>query len=336
MRRRANRYRRYARQSVRRRNDDRCRPGYRRIAWLEQQYHGADPSPKDFLPQPYETLCRVMRANGYREDADLIAAAKRRQRSRATLLRFVTWVGEAFLRWTSNYGYAPARVVCVTLLLLACGGATVQIAAEHHLVTFESLQTEGVAIMNTLADGPERRTEVAPREDLELAPMLYALDRFIPIVEFGYATEWSVAEWQPVADPSQGPTYEPRVPDGYEPKASPSWPEAVRSLMSFDVPSSGWLAAFLGELLRLPALALAWFVGGCVAGADIVIAIVSGVSVVDTFPGSLDQLRDAPVEAVVRLDPENTLRWLGAIYHGLGWALVSMAIVTFTGVMRRD
>ena len=190
--------------------------------------------------------------------------------------------------------------------------------------------------MNTLADGPERRTEVAPREDLELAPMLYALDRFIPIVEFGYAAEWSVAEWQPVADPSHGPTYEPRVPGGYEPKASPSWPEAVRSLMSFDVPSSGWLAAFLGELLRLPALALAWVVGGCVAGADIVIAIVAGVSVVDTFPGSLDQLRDAPVEAVVGLDPENTLRWLGAIYHGLGWALISMAIVTFTGVMRRD
>ena len=336
IRRRANRYRRYARRSVRRRNDNRCRPAYRRIAWLEQQYHGADPSPQDFLPQPYEALCRVMRANGYREDADLIAAAKRRQRSRATLLHPVTLVGEAFLRWTSNYGYAPARVVCVTLLFLAFGGATVQIAADHHLLTFESLQTEGVAIMNTLADAPGARSEVAPREDLDLAPVLYAIDRFVPIIEFGYAAEWSVAEWRPLAGPSDGPAYEPRLSVVAERAAKPSWPEAVRSLMSFGLPSSGQFAALGGELLRLPAFLLAWAVGSAIAGFDFFAAVGSGAATADSLDWSLGQMLDAPVQAIVELDPETALRWLGAIYHGFGWALISMAIVTFTGVMRRD
>ena len=342
MRRRALRYRGYARQSVKRRNDDRGRPAYRRIAWLEQQYPGAKPTARDFLPQPYETLCRVMRSNGYREDADLIAAAKRRQRCRATLRNPITLIGEHFLRRTSNYGYAPARVIAVTLLALAIGSATVQVAADHDLLAYESLQTEGVAVLNTVASaGPVGSGEVQPREDLELAPVLFALDRFVPVVEFGYAAEWSVAEWVPADGTSTGLPYIAQEQGEGALAPGPSWPDAVRSLMIFDpnlnLEDGVWLPDLFmlgGEMLRLPVAIVAWITGGSLTLIDCGLSWTS-CEALGSVPED-GRSFDAPIQMWTNRDPETVLRWLGAIYHGLGWALVSMAIVTFTGVMRRD
>ncbi len=320
---RAERYRRYARRSFRRRNDARCRPADRRIAWLEQQYHGADPTPKDFLPQPYERLCCVMRANGYREDADSVAAAKRRQRSRATLLNTITWFGETFLRLTSNYGYSPVRVVFVAFLAIASGAAALEVAKDHRLLVFESLQTESVAVWNAVQESDDEASE-----DLILDTWLLAIDGFIPLVEVGYASEWSVAEWRSVGQDDRQIAQLPAGADGL-----PDWPGAVESFMAIDfckatedaTSVAACIGAILGEVARLPFAILAWVIG-------FVFALVQCL-----FSWGGTGLGITDIRAVWSdLPPENTLRWLGAIYHGLGWALISMAIVTFTGVIRRD
>jgi hypothetical protein len=81
----------------------------------------------------------------------------------------------------------------------------------------------------------------------------------------------------------------------------------------------------VGHALRLLTVLLAWGVGT-------VLAVFDGV----THSHWCTWLSEAPIDAIQRLNPENTLRWLWTIYHGVGWALISMAIVTFTGVMRRD
>jgi hypothetical protein len=349
---RASRYRRYAQRSFWARNNDSLPSHMRRIAWLEQQYHGADPTPHDFLPQPYENLCRIMRSNGYREDADHVAAAKRLQRTRAALITYDTlfnpitlirqaalFLGEYFLRITSNYGYSPVRIVLWIIAVILFGAAHLQIALKHNLLAFESLQTEGVAVYNTV-----QNDDRPPAEDLVLDPGLLAIDGFIPLVEFGYAAEWTVAEWRQSSDEAGRPEYEPLAAVPGEPDAQPAWPAAVRSLMTFDceslwppnLPSWDGSFAFTGEVLRIPTAAVAWPVGMFLAliegdGSDE--ADENGNRTDETDRPSFG---DRSIEAIQRLNPENTLRWLGAIYHGVGWALISMAIVTFTGVMRRD
>jgi hypothetical protein len=326
---RASRYQRYAQRSFWARNNDRCPPHRRRVAWLEQQYHGADPTPHDFLPQPYENLCRVMRANGYREDADKVAAAKRRQRSRATIGNPVTLMGEHFLRWTSDYGYAPARVVWFIALVIAVGAASLQVAVEKNLLAFESLQTEGVAVFNSVQDAGR-----VPGEDLTLDPLLLAVDGFIPLVEVGYASEWSIAEWYDGND-SEEPVGEPLAGSG----AVPDWGGAVYSFMEIELCMDftsiqsffEGLGDLLTELFRAPVALAAWLIGFLVAAGQTF--FTWGHEGLGLTPATwLDEIR----EVWTGTNPENTLRWLGAIYHGLGWALISMAIVTFTGVMRRD
>jgi hypothetical protein len=196
-----------------------------------------------------------------------------------------------------------------------------------------------VAVYNTVqgADQP-------PGEDLLLDPFLLAVDGFIPLIEVGYAAEWSVAEWRPVIGDSGGVAYDPVGPLADQPDTRPTWPEAVRSLMTLDCallfppdwPSWDGLFTAAGEVLRLPTFVGAWAVG-------VFLALLEGDASEET-DGNTDRTDDSDgpsllersIQAIERLNPENTLRWLWTIYHGVGWALISMAIVTFTGVMRRD
>jgi hypothetical protein len=167
-----------------------------------------------------------------------------------------------------------------------------------------------------------------PAEDLVLDPGLLAIDGFIPLVEFGYAAEWTVAEWREADDAGAAP---PGSAD------HENWSAAVRSFMAIDCAdaaahpflSPAFLTAVVAELLRSPLAIAAWVIGFVVAaGQSLLTWGAAGFDPPNFFAGA---------RAVwIGMNPENTLRWLGAIYHGVGWALISMAIVTFTGVMRRD
>jgi hypothetical protein len=235
----------------------------------------------------------------------------------------VTLLGETFLRCTSDYGYPPAKVVWVIAFVIAVGAASLQVAQTHKLVVFESLQTEGVAVFNTVQD-----SERVPGEDLSLDPLLLAVDGFIPLIEVGYASEWSIADWR------EGDDAGAAAPGS---AGRENWSKAVRSFMAIDLAaaaahpflSPAFLMAVFAELLRFPLAIAAWVIGFAVAAVQAV--LTWGSAGLD--PSTLV----TDVRAVwTGMNPENTLRWLGAIYHGLGWALISMAIVTFTGVMRRD
>ena len=107
---------------------------------------------------------------------------------------------------------------------------------------------------------------------------------------------------------------------------------------NLNLEDGAWLpdvVALIGEGLRLPVAIVAWITGSSLTLVDCGLSWTS-CEALGSVPEDGRGPFDAPIHLWASRDPETVLRWMGAIYHGLGWALISMAIVTFTGVMRRD
>lgn len=129
-----------------------------RLEWLGRQ--------KEYLPQPYEQLAKVLRAEGREKDAEIVAMAKQERRRMSSGLGYWSRVGSFILKYAIGYGYRPQRALAWGVLVAVVGGVLFHVNAS--------------LMAPTGSPGPH-----------SLSPFAYSLDTFLPIVDFGQAKAWA-------------------------------------------------------------------------------------------------------------------------------------------------
>ena len=139
-----------------------------RIVWLKRQYEHGAPKHGQFRPQPFEQLARVLRNQGHDYAATKIAVEKRELQRKYADRGFARLV-HTVLKWTSDYGYSPARALACFAVWVGIGAGFV----KHALVN----------------DLYERASTDSP-EALHIEPFAYAFDLSTPIIDFGQASAY--------------------------------------------------------------------------------------------------------------------------------------------------
>ena len=131
-----------------------------RLRWLRRQHPG-------YHPQPFDQLATVFRRGGREQEARDVLISKRRVRRESLKGRYSkSW--DTFLDWALLYGWQPWRplVLGVLVLLVAIG----------------------------LVFGAEAVEIVAGQSDSisSFHPLVFALDVFLPIIDLGVESSWSI------------------------------------------------------------------------------------------------------------------------------------------------
>ncbi len=155
----------------------------RRLEWLKRQ--PLDHLKKDFRPQPFEQLVKVLRAMGHERDAREIAFQKQeflRKSGRLGPLwhpiRLWNWV----LSETVGHGYKPWRALVLALLVFGFGADIFRAADWQRLMVPAK---ERVYMSKAYVEQAE-----LPPEYPKFEPLAYSLDVFLPIVDLHQESHW--------------------------------------------------------------------------------------------------------------------------------------------------
>ncbi len=149
----------------------------KRLEWLAEQ-----PKGRDFRPQPYEQLIRVLRSTGHEHDARKVAIAKQVARRRHGGFGFPRWLGSWFLFLTVGYGYRPWLGMLWLAGLIAFG-----------TWTFTEAQRQGVmspTVPPIYLQNPPPRVPWPPPEYPAFVPFVYSLNLAIPVIDLRQASYW--------------------------------------------------------------------------------------------------------------------------------------------------
>lgn len=151
-----------------------------------------------FDPQPYRHLFRVLRDAGYSELATIVIVELHRERARrqidlASGRAKITLTCFDYVKSSVNYGYSYSRAaycalgICVLAALVYTGIAT---WGMHYMAP-----TAALSMANSAESGSRPYVPGYPG----FSGPIYALDHFLPIVDFGQASAW-----HPRVDPDDG------------------------------------------------------------------------------------------------------------------------------------
>lgn len=189
--------------------DDTDKDAASRIAWVRKSQAG-----RKFVPGPYETLAKALRAAGDEDGANAVAYAKRADRAKARQHKLGHRIGDVILGAVVGYGYKPWRGLMWLISLLVTGfcvfslagpmaeGGTgvikpaVPIVFDNNLVRCIPDFYYPVQACATFIDKIEplethRIYYFLPIEYTPFSPFWYALDTLIPLVDLGQETAWS-------------------------------------------------------------------------------------------------------------------------------------------------
>ncbi|MFT4252161.1 MAG: hypothetical protein QM608_06740 [Caulobacter sp.] len=160
-----------------------------RLKWLELRY-SRRLRRDDFRPQPYEELARVLRLLGHGDDADEVAIAKRRMRTRSGAEGFLSSLTSNFMGLVAKYGYSPARILATMALYVGLGALAITALMQAGLIEFRSVEdaveaTRYVALWPWPLPGHEVSVAASPDGCPSLVAPLYALDLTLPILDLG-------------------------------------------------------------------------------------------------------------------------------------------------------
>ncbi|UAB78189.1 pentapeptide repeat-containing protein [Erythrobacter sp. SCSIO 43205] len=236
----------------------------RRVEWLNKQH--SEQLGKNFAPQPWEQLAKVLRENGHSGEAGEVAIAKQEARRKAGQIgcRPVSTFDDSRIpsvrmgidfiwkeisnrieyawHWIyggiSGYGYRPQRIVYLMfgIALLSALAYQEGSRAGHFGPTHPLIHQDD----DRVECGPDGKNWVlaecsVPPEHSTFQPMLYSLDLILPLVDLHQESDW-----QPIVVKEDGET----VWAGW-------W---LRALMWFEI-LFGWfgslmLVAILGRLVE--------------------------------------------------------------------------------------
>jgi hypothetical protein len=148
-----------------------------RVRWLQKQ--------KNFSPQPYEMLIRVLRNMGHDQDARIIGIAKMRGLRNSGELRGWAWSLNWLLDKLVGFGYQPAKPI-VSLLALIVIGACVFSWARNEAVLCPA---------DFVTKQPEKLTLQSCSKPLyypEFEPVLYSIGVIVPAIDFHQKKYWEM------------------------------------------------------------------------------------------------------------------------------------------------
>jgi hypothetical protein len=182
-----------------------------RIRWLKRQ-DGSQLDSRDWKPQPWEQVIKVLREMGHPLEAAKVAIAKQEQMRRADK------VGGPFkqaLHWLygllAGYGYRPLNTVwAMVAVFLGCafffhvGAGYGYIGPTTPLLNSPALSAqveEQCGHRFELDKTPWTRCPAMPPEHTTFQPLLYSLDLILPLVDLQQE-----ADWAPIVEDPPGNT----------------------------------------------------------------------------------------------------------------------------------
>ncbi|MBS0208048.1 MAG: hypothetical protein JSS27_03745 [Planctomycetes bacterium] len=145
------------------------------VAWLRLQ------PPRPFRPQPYEQLAAVLRKDGQEGDAKRVQYAKEVDRSRNTDLAWSQWPWYRMFGPLIGYGYRPWRAFWLSLAVVIVGAILFGMGHSYGLLA--PSKAEGYIA------GANGKPELNPNYP-QLAPFMYSLDTFTPLINLDQAEFW--------------------------------------------------------------------------------------------------------------------------------------------------
>lgn len=189
-----------------------------RIAWLNRQSKseaGLDGIGKEFKPQPWQQLQKVLREMGHIEDARQVAIAFEDRLRKANLIgqtncyKPMAWIYQQIccffhwcFGWLIGYGYRPLRLFIIMLgIWLACGAFYSYAAYEGVFAPSNPLVFQNPEY-DICTKAEIREFECTPKPNWYLcselreeytgfSPFLYSLDLILPLVDLQQEHDWS-------------------------------------------------------------------------------------------------------------------------------------------------
>jgi len=145
----------------------------KRQKWLSIQ--------RDFRPQPYEHLVRVLRHLGRDRDAREIAIAKQDalRKNKETGRIASLWLG--FLKLTLSYGYKPWKSLVYIVIFLVLGTLVFEDAQNRKIMVPSKVQVANNDLSKYIS------CEISYPC---LQPIIYSIDAFLPIVDLHQEDYW--------------------------------------------------------------------------------------------------------------------------------------------------
>ncbi len=199
-----------------------------RLAFLRLQ-HPFDLG-KDFKPQPWMQMVKVLRETGHADAAREIAIAHEEARRAAGVITSRTAsLLHRFYGWLVGYGHRPMRLLKITAVVWFVCAIIYENAAQHGWMA----PTQSFYFQHARYDScrPENggnwtRCETTAPEYTTFNPLTYSLDVLLPLVDLQQQDAWA-----PIVDMGKAPIDTP-------------WGVTVRVVMWLEI-LFGWLASLL-------------------------------------------------------------------------------------------
>lgn len=207
-----------------------------RLAWLARQQPAH--LGEDFRAHPWRRLIAVLRRMGHDGVASQVAIQRekllhRAGRIGASLPSGWRWTARAAHRlfgWLAGYGHRPQRLVAWGIVLWLAGAALFWAAAEHGAIVPADARIYTDARYAACREMRWTDCPVLPREHPAFEPLVYSLDRLLPLGGLAQARVW-----QPVT----GSSGDAALPFG--------WGDGARAV--------GWIEKAFGWIAVLTLLA---------------------------------------------------------------------------------
>jgi hypothetical protein len=163
-----------------------------RIQWLRKQ--NPDDLERNFKPQPWEQLSKVLREMGSERDARLVAIEKQNAlRAAGKIAKFVIPLHWLF-GLIAGYGHRPFRAVgCMALIWISCSlfyafAETQGVFAPTNSRVYSTIAADSCS---PLKGGTWTRCEFLPPEYASFNPFAYSLDLLLPLVGLSQKQDWA-------------------------------------------------------------------------------------------------------------------------------------------------
>lgn len=153
----------------------------RSIRWLQRQFPKGVPNRRNFRPQPYEQLTRVLREGGRAVEANAIAVEKVRMRLAARVDRPWARVFPNLLMLVSNYGYSTNRAIVSFLVFVLLGSSMYATALFGFQQPFVPVEHDPAPVTYEWAFGLLTSSTENGCPGLDVTH--YALDAALPVID---------------------------------------------------------------------------------------------------------------------------------------------------------
>ena len=154
-----------------------------RVAWLRGQFPKGRPTAKNFRPQPYEELSRVLGEHGLARESNAIAVEKIRMRLAARVDKPGSRIFPQLLMLISHHGYSSSRAVISFLVFVLLGTTMYASALFAFQQPFVPVENAPEPVSYEFAFGLAKLT--TERGCPGLDPLHFALDAAMPVIDLG-------------------------------------------------------------------------------------------------------------------------------------------------------